>query len=104
MADQYAFIPREAVSRFLLHCTQCQKKPVGGLVNNFDIKSEPLTELEGKPSTPQLATPPATPPSEAASCYTGLPYILPPQGPIGPHAALAYAQVIRSGLSSHEIN
>jgi len=96
VADQYAFIPREAVSRFLLHCTQCQKKPVAGLVNNFDIKSEPLTELDGKPSTPQLATPPATPPSEAASCYTGLPYILPPQGPIGPHAALAYAQALNA--------
>jgi len=40
VADQYAFIPREAVSRFLLHCTQCQKKPVAGLVNNFDIKKD----------------------------------------------------------------
>ena len=27
VADQYAFIPREAVSRFLIHCSQCQRKP-----------------------------------------------------------------------------
>ena len=90
VADQYAFIPREAVSRFLLHCTECQRKPAG-MVNNFDIKSEP-SEFETKPTTPQLATPPATPPSEATG-YNSLPYMLPPHGPIGPHAALAYAQV-----------
>ena len=65
VADQYAFIPREAVSRFLLHCTECQRKPAG-MVNNFDIKSElssEPSEFETKPTTPQLATPPATPPS-----------------------------------------
>ena len=61
------------------------------MVNNFDIKSEP-SEFETKPTTPQLATPPATPPSEATA-YNSLPYMLPPHGPIGPHAALAYAQV-----------
>ena len=27
IADQYAFIPREAVSRFLLYCSECQRKP-----------------------------------------------------------------------------
>ena len=94
VADQYAFIPREAVSRFLLHCTECQRKPAG-MVNNFDIKSElssEPSEFETKPTTPQLATPPATPPSEATA-YNSLPYMLPPHGPIGPHAALAYAQV-----------
>ena len=99
MADQYAFIPREAVSRFLLHCTECQRKPTGMVVNNsFDIKSElssEPSEFEAKPSTPQLATPPATPPSEAA--FSSLPYMLPPHhGPIGPHAAMAYAQVKRN--------
>jgi hypothetical protein len=26
VADQYAFIPREAVSRFLLYCTECQER------------------------------------------------------------------------------
>ena len=94
VADQYAFIPREAVSRFLLHCTECQRKPAG-MVNNFDIKSElssEPSEFETKPNTVQLATPPATPPSEATA-YNSLPYMLPPHGPIGPHAALAYAQV-----------
>ena len=99
VADQYAFIPREAVSRFLLHCTECQRKPTGMVVNNsFDIKSElssEPSEFEAKPSTPQLATPPATPPSEAA--FSSLPYMLPPHhGPIGPHAAMAYAQVKRN--------
>ena len=65
VADQYAFIPREAVSRFLLHCTECQRKPTGMVVNNsFDIKSElssEPSEFEAKPSTPQLATPPRHP-------------------------------------------
>ena len=41
---------------------------------------------------PQLETPP----SEATSGYNSLPYMLPPHGPIGPHAALAYAQVNRN--------
>ena len=26
MADQYAFIPREAISKFLLYCIDCQRK------------------------------------------------------------------------------
>ena len=26
MADQFAFIPREAISKFLLHCIECQRK------------------------------------------------------------------------------
>ena len=75
------------------------------MVNNFDIKSElssEPSEFETKPNTPQLATPPATPPSEATA-YNSLPYMLPPHGPIGPHAALAYAQVKRYEYQSLKV-
>ena len=39
VADQYAFIPREAISKFLLYCIDCQRKnslesPSGGVGGN----------------------------------------------------------------------
>ena len=30
IADQFAFIPREAISRFLTFCSECQRKQPGG--------------------------------------------------------------------------
>jgi len=89
VADQYAFIPREAISRFLLYCTECQRKqPVSNAScvkpptiessesrQSFDSASRPLSEDQGsifnpkKPGTPvplinPPATPPATPPND----------------------------------------
>ena len=59
VADQYAFIPREAISKFLSYCTECQKKAP--------------REREGSDVSLELshshvpATPPATPPSQQGS-------------------------------------
>ena len=82
VADQYAFIPREAVSRFLIHCVECQRKP--------SLPTDIKPELEGEcAGVPQLSTPPATPPSEPCP----LPDVLAPRDLISQQAAMAYAQV-----------
>ena len=88
IADQYAFIPREAISRFLLYCTECQRKqPPGGggaskktKLNNeqqLTIEVESLKTVPSpvyfdpkKPFLHQInppATPPATPPIDPGS-------------------------------------
>jgi len=88
IADQYAFIPREAISRFLLYCTECQRKqpPTQGISakkprlntdQQLNIEVESLQAapppLYFDPKTPFLnqinhpATPPATPPIDPGS-------------------------------------
>ena len=79
IADQYAFIPREAISRFLTFCSECQRKPPsqpqqpakssgadGGLTEQqLDSAGDP----GGPGSLGPLVTPPATPPSGGGALY-----------------------------------
>ena len=68
MADQYAFIPREAISKFLSYCTECQKKQPshqgqpGPEVRQCEAAHEVSHEAMEISHVP--ATPPATPPSQ----------------------------------------
>ena len=43
VADQYAFIPREAISKFLSYCTECEKKKP--CISSAEIKSPTRLEL-----------------------------------------------------------
>ena len=53
VADQYAFIPREAVSRFLLYCTECQRytKMYTQMYTHLQDKSPNLKLLSEAPPT-----------------------------------------------------
>eukprot|EP00093_Oithona_nana_P009700 09700.XXX_147474_125173_1 [CDS] Oithona nana genome sequencing. len=55
VADQYAFIPREAISKFLLYCIDCQRK--NSLDNGDDEGSDTATAESGHspPMTPESA-------------------------------------------------
>jgi len=75
VADQYAFIPREAISRFLLYCTECQRKQPNCPNPTKTTTTEPRQSLDrplseeplykvGTPPVPTPATPPATPPHQ----------------------------------------
>ena len=76
IADQYAFIPREAISRFLTFCSECQRKPPSQQQPGKKSGAQVLTEQQldsagdgpGPPLGP-LVTPPATPPSGGGAVY-----------------------------------
>lgn len=51
ITETYAFLPREAVTRFLLGCTECQKHPRS--------PSPPVSVLPTPSPSPTLPTPPA---------------------------------------------
>ena len=60
VADQYAFIPREAISKFLSYCTECQRKQPRDAGQPSETGSEVSLEIS---HSHVPATPPATPPS-----------------------------------------
>ena len=75
IADQYAFIPREAISRFLTFCSECQRKPPSqpqpGKKSGAQVMTEQQLDSAGDGPGPlgPLVTPPATPPSGVAAMY-----------------------------------
>ena len=56
VADQYAFIPREAISKFLLYCVDCQRKNAGLDPNGnaHKMKSAQKTFQKGAIKTPSF--------------------------------------------------
>lgn len=45
IAETYSFLPREAVTRFLMSCADCQKRMHLSLEhNNNDLQQQPLAE------------------------------------------------------------
>lgn len=58
MADQYAFIPREAISKFLLYCIDCQRKNSleagGGAANASTVRPAKISNQQvSEASIPQ---------------------------------------------------
>ncbi|XP_008196033.1 nucleolar protein 4 isoform X1 [Tribolium castaneum] len=72
ITETYAFLPREAVTRFLLGCTECQKHPRSPSPASVlpTPSPSPTLPLVHTPAPP-LPTPPPAPPAEA-------PYRVPP--------------------------
>ncbi|XP_018574026.1 vegetative cell wall protein gp1, partial [Anoplophora glabripennis] len=81
ITETYAFLPREAVTRFLLGCTECQKHPRSPSPASVLPTPSPSPTLP--PLQPAAAAPPATPrpPQEAPPP--------PPPLPDGPRQSLA---------------
>lgn len=73
ITETYAFLPREAVTRFLLGCTECQKHPRSPSPASVlpTPSPSPTLPLVHTPATP-LPTPPPAPPAEVT------PYLVPP--------------------------
>jgi hypothetical protein len=77
ITETYAFLPREAVTRFLLGCTECQKhprspSPASVLPTPSPSPTLPLVHTPAPPPVAPLPTPPPAPPAEMA------PYLVPP--------------------------
>nr|XP_040572316.1 nucleolar protein 4-like isoform X2 [Lepeophtheirus salmonis] len=59
VADQYAFIPREAISKFLLYCVDCQRKNFGesrrlpSIPKKSQMKSSPMEVEDDSTLSPQ---------------------------------------------------
>ena len=84
IADQFAFIPREAISRFLTYCTECQRKQPrygsgGGSAGKRPRPASspgeegggPLVVVAGCDDIPSPPAPPATPPATPPGCQVG---------------------------------
>ena len=70
VADLYAFIPREAISKFLSYCTECQRKQPSQSAGQQEpeVRQSPFeASHEAMEINHVPATPPATPPSEQES-------------------------------------
>ena len=70
VADLYAFIPREAISKFLSYCTECQRKQPSqsASLQEPEVRQSPFeASHEAMEINHVPATPPATPPSEQES-------------------------------------
>lgn len=66
ITETYAFLPREAVTRFLLGCTECQKHP------RSPSPASVLPTPSPSPTLPPVHTPAPPPPSQPE------PYLVPP--------------------------
>lgn len=68
IAQTYAFLPREAVTKFLMSCSDCQKRM------HLTMESAYCGPVDSKPSCGQLGSVTRSPPSPAPP-----PSLLPPQ-------------------------
>ncbi|XP_059089878.1 nucleolar protein 4-like [Tigriopus californicus] len=125
VADQYAFIPREAISKFLLFCIDCQRKNSmehrrtnnNGNVNNAnnrnDENSSPITSI-GTP-TPNDYRPLSPPPSlvieqfrqhtspglQGSVPLMSTPHLSPPSTPKSSSSSPATSSALTAAALSH---
>lgn len=56
ITETYAFLPREAVTRFLLGCTECQRRPRTPSPTNLSAQSQTPLATSATPPSPTPAT------------------------------------------------
>ena len=110
VADQYAFIPREAISKFLLYCVDCQRKNAGGQDANGNPlpgrmkyhKTYPKTAaLLKAPTIPSSSTPlPRTPsPSLSQFSTVSTPHSLPVSNQPSDLTPMDHSHLAPSGMT-----